>query len=475
MPTTTDNRLLARAIIASQVAPPFMFSGVAVALPGIDADLHAGATQLGLVETMFLAGSLAFLLPVGRLSDAWDKRTLYKFGLLAFGLASIIIGSLSWMPAILMLRFLQGVASAAISTTGPALLADLVPPEQRGRAYGGALGAAYVGLMLGPITAGQLIERWGWRAVFLFGAMVLVLGFLLIHVMLRRYVAPRMLAGDGGAAEPGARKAIHLPSAVVIVFAVLYFVAGSAALRHGTIGGLLFLAGGVLAVVFLIMQTRVENPLLDLRALLDNRELRNALLIQLLLYFSAYCTIFMLSMYMQVSLEQSARTSGIVLAAGTMLMAIMAPIAGRLADRYPPRIIATLGVFSVLTTTLLGTMLDGHTRLRFVTVMVALQGLGFSFFSSPNMSIIMKSVATNATGMASALAAKARSLGIMAGMLIPTLLMSRRIGSDPVERHPVEFIGIVTTAFAILAGTTALSLVLCIISGKRRHDAKLDA
>jgi hypothetical protein len=116
---------------------------------------------------------------------------------------------------------------------------------------------------------------------------------------------------------------------------------------------------------------------------------------------------------------------------------------------------------------LLGTTLTDQTHVLFVTLMVATHGLGFAFFSSPNMSIIIRSVPQGATGMASALSAKARSIGIMAGMLIPALLMSRRIGGDPIEKHPKELVGIVTTSFAILAGASALSLLVGVVSGLR--------
>src|SRR5919198_3427775 len=99
-------------IAASQFAPPFMVSGVAVALPAIGTDLGAGATSLGLVETLFLAGAVGFLLPAGRLVDAGDKASLFKFGLLAFGMSSLLVGLLSSIPLILLLRFVQGGVSA---------------------------------------------------------------------------------------------------------------------------------------------------------------------------------------------------------------------------------------------------------------------------------------------------------------------------------------------------------------------------
>lgn len=107
-----DRRWLVRTIVASQFAPPFMFSGVAVALPSMGRGLGFGATSLGLVETLFLAGALALLLPIGRLADLADKRTFYKLGLLGFGLASLAIGLSSSLLPILAVRFFQGIMSA---------------------------------------------------------------------------------------------------------------------------------------------------------------------------------------------------------------------------------------------------------------------------------------------------------------------------------------------------------------------------
>src|SRR3954471_11377084 len=120
--------LLVPAIAASQFAGPFMVSGVAVALPALGAELHAGATALSLVETLFLAASVALLLPIGRLGDAADKVAIYKTGIVAFALCSILTGLATSMPVLLALRFVQGVASAAVQASGPAIVADAVPP-----------------------------------------------------------------------------------------------------------------------------------------------------------------------------------------------------------------------------------------------------------------------------------------------------------------------------------------------------------
>jgi MFS family permease len=454
--TDKGHPLLVWTIVASQFAPPFMFSGVAVALPAMGTDLNAGAMFLGLVETLFLASQLAFLLPVGRFADASDKTTLYKLGLLGFGVASIVIGVLSSIPAILGIRFLQGVTSAVFAATGPAILADIVPAAQRGRAFGSAVGAAYAGLTLGPMMAGVLSDIWGWRAVFLVGAAPLLFASLLVHCLLpsswRRPV-----------------QSVHLPSAVLVVVAVLCLVAGSAMVREGPVGYAYLLGGLMLASVFVLWQRRLAQPLVDVEALIRHRVLRNALVVQLLLYLNAFCSIFLLSLYMQVSLGHSANMAGQVLAIGTVVMAVTAPVAGRLADRYRPHLIASVGVAWVLVSALMATTLHARTSLMFVTLVLAAQGVGFGFFSAPNMTVIMSSVSADATSMASALGAKARYLGMLAGMLVTVVLIAVHIGNDPVEQHPIRLIGTMVTAFSMLAALTAVALVVCLLTRTRRQ------
>ncbi len=456
MPAQQNPRLLSRAIITSQFAPPFMFSGVAVALPSLGADLGMGATALGLVETLFLAGSLAFLLPLGRLADATDKRTLYKLGMLSFGLTSILTGLLSSPPAILIVRFAQGVTSAVLAGNGPAQLTDIVPPQHRGRAYGSSIGAIYAGLTLGPIVAGFVVEHTSWRGVFLVGGALLLLGVVLIHRLL-----------DSRWQKTNER--LHVPSTALIVTSVLFLVAGSASLRVPLVAYACFAAGVACAGVFVLVQTRMQRPLLDVGALVQNGELSRALLAQVLLYINAFSSVFLLSIYMQVSLGQSTTRAGQVLATGSVLMAAAAPIAGRLADRYSARWIAAGGVLLVLLSAIAAARLDQRSGSSAVIAVLAVQGLGFALFSSPNMTIIMRSVPATALSMASALSAKARSLGIVFGMLAAGTAISLRLGDDPVQNHPLAFVAIMSSVFLVLTALSALALLVSVLPGTRKR------
>jgi MFS family permease len=447
-----DHRLLVLAIAASQFAPPFMFSGVAVALPAMGADLRAGATSLGLVETVFLAGSVAFLLPAGRLADASDKATLYKLGLLSFGISSLLVALFSSIPVILFLRFLQGLTSAVTAATGPAIVADLVPAQRRGAAYGITIAAVYAGLTLGPICAGFLIEHWGWRAVFWAGGALVLLGYVVIQLML----------SSSWRRPPSG--AVHLPSTLMLVAAMLFLAFGCSTLRLGALGYACVAAGLVLTTVFLFWQRHLAEPLLNVEVLMRNTVLRNALLVQLLLYTNAFCVIFMVSIYMQIVLGKSANTSGQVLAIGSLLMAVIAPLAGSLSDRYRANLVASLGVALAFFSALMALALDQASGLIYVALMLALQGVGFAFFSSPNMTIIMNSVPANRRSIASALSAQARTLGMMAGMLITAAVISLYIGDEPLERNPLLFVRTMASSFIILA---LLSLVALGLSLRR--------
>lgn len=425
-----------------------MFSGVAVALPAMGADLRAGAASLGLVETLFLAGSVAFLLPIGRLADAADKATLFKLGLLSFGVSSLAVAFFSSIPVILFLRFLQGVTSSATAATAPAILADLVPPERRGAAYGMMIAAVYAGLTLGPVCAGFLIDHWGWRAVFWAGGALVVLGYVVIELL---------LPSAWRRAAPGA---VHLPSSFLIAAAMLLLAFGCSTLRVPFLGYGCIGAGCVLTVAFILLQRRLEQPLLNVEVLMRNTVLSKALLVQLLLYTQAFCSVFMVSIYMQVVLEESAKTAGQVLAIGSLLMALIAPLAGRLSDQYRALFVSTLGVAIAFASALFAITLDEDAGLVHVAVMLAVQGVGFALFSSPNMTTIMNAVPANRRSIASALSAQARSLGMLAGMLVTAAVISLYIGDEPLDRDPLLFVRTMTTAFVVLAAISLLALAL---------------
>lgn len=443
-----SDRWFVPAIIASQFAPPFLFSGVAIGLPELGAEVGASAVELGLVETLFLAGSLAFLLPVGKLADASDKRTLYRIGVLGFTVTAFLIAASSSIEWILALRFLQGMLAAVFTVTGPAILADVVPPAQRGRAFGASIGVIYAGLSLGPICAGFLAESFGWRSIFAVGAVLLLVTYAPVHSRLNaKWRAPQS-------------KAVDVSSVALLFIVVATLVYGVTAISHPSLAASLLGASALSSALFVARQRRLPNPLVDLKSIGDNELLRAALVIQLALYLNAYCTTYLHSLALQVTYARSERTAGFVIALGSVLMAVVAPLSGRWSDRIGKRRLANAGVACVLGSALLGLTLDADSSLAIIVTIVTVQGVGFALFSSPNMALIMNAAPAAATSTASALAAMARSMGMVAGMLIVGLLVSISIGDSPIADHGDSLMVVVHRTYWVLSIVSAIALAL---------------
>ncbi len=446
--TAVPDRLLVWAIVGSQFGPPFLFAGVAVALPDLGAELHASAIGLALVETVFLVGSTAMLLPAGRLADAGDRRALFRRGLLVFAAASLALALAGSLWLVLVLRAIQGCAAGVFSATGTALLLDLVPPGRRGRALGAAMGVAYAGLSLGPLVAGALVAVGGWRLVFVCGGVVLggCYGVL-------RWRLPAVWRWPA--------RALNWPS-TVLGFAVVAAATVGSSLPGTVTGNLGLVLAAAGTVVFVLAQRGLSRPLLDVGELWGNAPLRAALLVQALLYVQAYCSSFLMGVTLQVVQRLSPSGAGLVLAAGSAVMTIVAPLAGRAADRVSPRRLAALGIVAVVASAAVGSGLGPDSGLVRPLGLVMLQGLGFGLFSSPNMAVIMSSLPRERAGAASALASLARAIGMMVGMSGTGAVLALRLGSSTPAAEPEHFVAAVAVVFRAIAFTGAAALALAL-------------
>ena len=444
--------MLVYIIALTQFAFAFMFAGVAVTLPAMGTELAAGGVALGLVETLFIGTSAALLLPVGKLADATDRNTLFKVGLLVFTVSALAIGFMPSISTIIGLRFVQGVGSALMAATGMAILTDYVPPERRGQAYGISIGAIYVGLGAGPLIAGLITQHFGWRWVYFVSFVPLTGAYVLAHIRLksqwRRPSAP-----------------IDIRSSVVIAGSVMAMIFGSAILGQSPLGYGLIALGLGLGVVFFAIAEKSSNPLLNLSEVRANRQFSAALVTQFLVYSAALGTYFLFSIYLQAVRGFGAETTGFLLVVGPALMALIAPISGRLADRYPPHLLAGSGVACVLVSTVLATRIEAQTSLAYVLVILAAQGVGFALFSSPNMAIIMNSVTRDKLSVASALAAEMRALGMVLGMIVVTVILSLRIGSDAIVTRQSEFVTVMVLSYVVFAGMSAIGVWLAFRRG----------
>lgn len=418
---------------------PLNMSSVNVALPAIAADLNVDAVLISWIPTMNLLGAIALQLPAGRIADIIGRKKVFLAGLLLFTLSSvavILIDDIYWL---LLMRLLQGIAGAMVFGTGMAIVSQVFAQHGRGMALGLTSTSVYLGLTCGPPIGGWLTEWWDWHAVFLAPLPLAVLCAVLVAIHVR---------------ETERQQDQHLDwvgSLLFIAASSLFFV-GLSELPE-LLGGMLALGGLLLLAAFVYQQEHSPYPLIRLRRMVQNLVFFRSIQASFLMYAANYPLQFLLSLYLQYIRGLSPADAGQLMLLQAMMMAILAPLAGRLSDRLEPRILASLGcVFFAIGFVILA-LLDQDSGLSQVVIALLVMGTGFGLFSSPNNNGALSVVPHDKLSIASSLLNISRTLGNMLGMAVVVFLFNLFIGNAQLvpEQYPA-LMRLLEIAFMLCAG-----------------------
>ena len=423
-------------------------AAVNVAIPSLAGDLQATAAQVGWLPTLYLLGNVGFMLPCGKLADMYGRKRMYSAGLLLNAVAALFCAFASSIEVILVWRFFQGVAGAMIFGTGIAIVTSVTPAHKRGSALGIVASCVYVGLTAAPGVGGYLTEWLGWRAVFYFQVPFVMA--LLVLIKLR-------LPGEWKAASSTGFD--RWGSLAFMAFACC-LVLGLSDLMQTR--GWLYLCGAVMAlVVFIIRQQVSSRPLLRLSLFQQNRVLGFSLSASFFMYGSNFAIVFLLSLYLQYIKGFTPSEAGNVLLVQALCMAVVAPFAGKLADNIAARWIATMGCSLVALGFLCLNQIDASSTALYVSLSLALMGVGFGLFSTPNNNAIMGAVPATDIGIASASMNLARTLGNLFGMSLVNLLLQYHLGDVALDAGQQQTL-MVTISFALqLSLAWVLVAMLC--------------
>jgi EmrB/QacA subfamily drug resistance transporter len=388
---------------------------------------------------MNLLGAIALQLPAGRIADIIGRKKVFLAGLLLFTLSSvavILIDDIYWL---LLMRLLQGIAGAMVFGTGMAIVSQVFAQHGRGMALGLTSTSVYLGLTCGPPIGGWLTEWWDWHAVFLAPLPLAVLCAVLVAIHVR---------------ETERQQDQHLDwvgSLLFIAASSLFFV-GLSELPE-LLGGMLALGGLLLLAAFVYQQEHSPYPLIRLRRMVQNLVFFRSIQASFLMYAANYPLQFLLSLYLQYIRGLSPADAGQLMLLQAMMMAILAPLAGRLSDRLEPRILASLGcVFFAIGFVILA-LLDQDSGLSQVVIALLVMGTGFGLFSSPNNNGALSVVPHDKLSIASSLLNISRTLGNMLGMAVVVFLFNLFIGNAQLvpEQYPA-LMRLLEIAFMLCAG-----------------------
>ncbi len=428
-------------VIATSFVTPFMGSALNIAIPSIGREFGASATLLSWVPTSYILATATFLLPAGRFADINGRRPVFIAGLFLFSTATLLCGIADSITWLIFTRVIQGIGASFIFSTGMAILAAAYPPQSRGKALGFSTASTYIGLSAGPVLGGLISYYLNWRAIFLMSA---VLGFVVF------FIAQRLLEKERAASAGERFDTVGCLTYMAGLVATLY---GFAFLTSGLAPRFLLAAGLLLLVGFVRYEMRREHPLLEIRLYTENVTFAFSNLAAMINYSATFAIGFLASLHLQVVMGLDSRAAGWVMLSQPLLMALFSPFAGRLSDKVEPRLVASAGMAITTLGLLLFMFVTRHTTLPVIMAELALIGLGFAFFSSPNNNAIMGSVGRDKYGVASSSLATMRMSGQAVSMSIVALIMAMNGGREAIGAGSVDMV-LASTKSALLIFTS---------------------
>lgn len=438
-----NNNVKIAALLVASIASfftPFMGTSVNIALPTIGLDFGADAILLNWITNGFLLAAAIFAVPFGRLADIHGMKKIFTYGIIIFTVASLFCALSPSSLILIASRIIQGIGSAMIFVTGLAIITSVYPPHHRGKAIGINIAAVYVGLSLGPVIGGLMTQYLGWRSLFFlmipFGLLVVGIVFWKLH--------------DEWAASRGEK--FDFIGSIIYSIMLLLIMYGFSSLPK--IDGWVMLVLGVIGLLtFIKWELRTESPVFNIR-LFKNTEFTFSSMAALINYSATFAVSLLLSYYLQYIKGFEPHAAGLILVFQPILMAVTAPMAGRMSDRFDARIIATAGMATVTIALFTLTFLDVNTPLTDIIIGLVVLGLGFGLFSSPNTNVIMGSVERKFYGVASATVSTMRLIGQTMSIGIATLIFALFMGRVQItpEQYPslLESIQLCFVVFTIL-------------------------
>jgi DHA2 family multidrug resistance protein-like MFS transporter len=435
-----ERRQWAVAAIFAAIAMASLDTAIAnVALPAIAGDLHVSPADVVWVVNVYQIALVATLLPLGALGEIIGHERIYLGGLLLFTLASLGCACAWSLESLLVARALQGLGASGIMAVNSALIRFIYPIRILGRGFGQNAMVVATAMTLGPTIASGILSIGSWPWLF---AVNIPFGVIAVFIGLKTLPRP-----------PRATHAFDFLGAVLAASCLGLFIIGIGSAAHRTSPGLVAIEL-IAAIVLggLLMRRQADHPAPMLPIDLFRRPLFALSAATSVCSFSVQGLAFVsLPFYFEDILLRTQVETGFFMTPWPLVVAIMAPIGGRLSDRYPAGILGSIGLALLCVGMVLLATLPPSPSVINIVWRMALCGCGFGFFQTPNLRTLMSSAPPGRSGSASGIVATARLTGQTTGAALAALCFALA-GHDGA-----------TVALALGAGFAALGSVMSVL------------
>lgn len=384
-------------------------SAIAVTLPQIQRDLNTSDVVLQWIVNAYLLMLATVVIFGGKMCDRIGARQTFLGGITLFILSSILCALAQSGLWIVAARLLQGIGAAFMIPATSTLVFSAFPTEERGKALGIYIASASVFLSVGPLLGGVLTTQLSWRWVFWlnFPISLIGIGLTLFAVPKQSNNSNNHLALDWAGFLC---MAVAISSLVISLMEAVNFGWGSPFIL-GLLALSLFTFG-----LFFYIEKKAEDPLVNF-AIFKNKIFLNCTLL-LLIMQSAFIAIVFLALFLQKSLAYSAQMSGILLLPSSLPIILMAPIGGRLCDRYGPKMPIMLGTGMLMLSAIWLASFSWLQSYHWLLPGIILFGCGASFVISNAIRTALDTVDISLRGSAAGITSGVRQLGGAIGLAV---------------------------------------------------------
>jgi len=361
-----------------------------IALPNLERSLHTSLLELVWVILVYMIASTVLVLSAGRLSDQFGRKRAYIGGFLVFAVASLGAGFASSGTELILWRVLQGIGGSFLFANAAAIVTDAFPRQQLGLAMGTNTMVAAIGLVIGPVLGGALVDI-GWRWVFWFNVPLALVGSGWAWLILRELT---------GRDQDTSFDALGTITFLVGLTGLVLGISKGGISGWDSpvvIGGLI--AAAVLMPAFVLVERHHRSPMLDL-SIFANRLFSAASAAAFINGLARFALMFVFVFYFQGVQGNSPILAGVKLAPLALGMLISSPLAGIWADRRGSRGMAVAGMVVTALGLALMTTLQRDTNYLAPGLFMLIVGLGSGMFNSPNTAAMMGTVAPHRRGIA---------------------------------------------------------------------------
>jgi EmrB/QacA subfamily drug resistance transporter len=415
---------------------------VNVALPSIERDLGAKLSELEWIVSGYALTFASLMLTGGKLADLLGRRRVFVGGLAVFAAASLACALAPNAQFLIGARVVQGAGAALMNPATLSIIAATFPPRERGAAIGIWAGEAATALAIGPAVGGFLTEHVGWSSIFYvnvpIGAVAIVASLLLID--------ESKDGSEGQRLDPAG-----LVASTLGLFALTYGLieANTYGWTSARIVGVFGIAA-VALTAFVFLEQRQRRPMLNL-SLFRSRTFVGANVAVLLVTLAMFGVLFYLSLYMQNVLGYSPVQAGAAFLPATLLIMVIAPIAGRSSDRVGSRALLTAGMICVAAGLFYFSRLGTDASYLTLVPGMLLVGLGMACVMSPATAAAMSGVPVDRAGVGSAVVNTSRQLGGSIGIALLGAIIAHQMAGRQTAQAFVDGLSVALVVAGVIA------------------------